>query len=152
MDDEKYFSKPLVLDETSESSNPELPAFLSRPEDAPVYHGFVLVEETKTDGWCFGAITAFEDPEGCKGGDGFVVAPDGARAGLVWEVGAQEMEEVLSPDEGRWGVYAVWFPRAVKNTADLVFNFRHVLPELKKKYEEMKSRERRKYWFVSFRD
>ena len=88
MDDEKYFSKPLLLDEQKVSSSSELPAFLSRPEGAPVYHGFVLVEETRTDGWCFGAITAFEEPEGCKAGDGFVVAPDGSRAGLVWEVGA----------------------------------------------------------------
>jgi hypothetical protein len=141
MDDEKYFSKPLILDESAESSSSELPAFLSRPEGTPVYHGFGLVEETKTDGWCFGAITAFEDPEGCEAGDAFVVAPDGARAGIVWEVGAQEMQEVLSPDQGRWGVYAVWFPRLVKTAEDLAFNFRHILPELKKKYEEIKSRE-----------
>lgn len=141
MNDEKYFSKPLILDEAAESSSTELPAFLSRPEGAPVYHGFVLVEETRTDGWCFGAITAFEDTEGCEGGDGFVVAPDGGRAGIVWAIGAQEMQEVLSPDEGRWGVYAVWFPRVVKTAEDLALNFRHVLPELKKKYEEIKSRE-----------
>ena len=141
MDDEKYFSEPLLFDEAAESANSELPAFLSRPEGTPVYHGFVLVEETRTDGWCFGAITAFVKPEGCEAGDGFVVAPDGSRAGLVWEVGAQDMQEVLSPDEERWGVYAVWFPRVVKTTEDLVFNFRHVLPGLKKKYEEIKPRE-----------
>jgi hypothetical protein len=47
----------------------------------------------------------------------------------------------VSPDEGRWGVYAVWFPRVVKIAEDLAFNFRHVLPELKRKYEEIKSRE-----------
>ena len=141
MDDEKYFSKALIFDEVAESSSPELPAFLSRPEGAPVYHGFVLVEETRTDGWCFGAITAFEEPPGCEAGDGFVVAPDGSRAGIVWEVGDQEMQEVLSPDEGRWGVYAVWFPRVVKTAEDLAFNFPHVLPELKKKYEKIKSRE-----------
>ncbi|MCA1631332.1 MAG: hypothetical protein LC785_15865 [Acidobacteria bacterium] len=49
------------------------------------------------------------------------------------------MQEVLAPDEARWGVYAVWFPRSVITVDDLVFNFRHVLPELKKKYEEVKS-------------
>jgi hypothetical protein len=49
---------------------------------------------------------------------------------------------VLPPDEGRWGVYAVWFPRVVKTVDDLVFNFRHVLPELKKKCEEVKNSER----------
>ena len=141
MDYKKYFSKPVILDKGAESSSAELPAFLSRPEGAPIYHGFVIVEETRTDGWCFGAITAFEDTEGCGAGDGFVVAPDGSRAGIVWEVGAENMQEVLLPDEGRWGVYAVWFPRVVKTAEDLAFNFRHVLPELKKKYEEIKSRE-----------
>jgi hypothetical protein len=35
-------------------------------------------------------------------------------------------------------VYAVWFPRTVRNVDDLVFNFRFVLPELKKKYETLK--------------
>jgi hypothetical protein len=142
MNDEKHPSKPLKLDEAAESASPELPAFLSRPEGAPVYHGFGLVEETRTDGWCFGAITEFEDPNGCESGDGFVVAPDGSRAGIVWEVGTQAMQEVLPPDDGRWGVYAVWFPRVVKTVDDLVFNFRHVLPELKKKYEEVKNSER----------
>ena len=137
MDDEEDTSKPLKLDVTAKSANPTLPAFLSRPEGAPVYHGFSLIEETRTDGWCFGAITEYADPDGCEGGDGFVVAPDGSRAGLVWEVGTQEMEEVLAPDEGRWGVYAVWFPRAVRTVDDLAFNFRHVLPELQKKYKEV---------------
>jgi hypothetical protein len=141
MDDEKYSSQPLRLDETAESANPDLPAFLSRPKGAPVYHGFSLVEETRTDGWCFGAITEFEDPEGCKWGDGFVVAPDGSRAGIVWEVGEQEIQVVLPLDEGRWGVYAVWFPRSVKTVDDLVFNFRHVLPELQKKYAKINDSE-----------
>ncbi|MFL6230213.1 MAG: 3-deoxy-8-phosphooctulonate synthase [Pyrinomonadaceae bacterium] len=140
MSDDKYPSKPLKLDETAESVTPDLPAFLSRPEGSPVYHGFGLIEETGTDGWCFGAITEFEDPNGCESGDSFVIAPDGSRAGIVWEVGTGEIEEVLPPDEGRWGVYAVWFPRIVKTVDDLVSNFRHVLPELQKKYEEVKAR------------
>jgi hypothetical protein len=139
MNDEQHPYKRLNLDKATESATPELPAFLSRSEGAPVYHGFGLVEETRTDGWCFGAITEFEDPNGCGGGDGFVVAPDGSRAGIVWEVGTQEIQVVLPPDDGRWGVYAVWFPRIVKTIDDLVFNFRHALPELEKKYDEVKS-------------
>ncbi len=131
-------AKSLRLDETAESANPELPGFLARPEGAPVYHGFGVVEETETDGWFFGAITEFIDPDGCESGDGFVVAPDGSRAGIVWEVGKQDMQEILPPDEGRWGVYAVWFPRKVQTIDDLVFNFRHVLPDLQRKYVEVK--------------
>lgn len=131
------------LDETAESANSELPAFLSRPEGAPVYHGFALVEETRTGDWCYGAITEFEDPNGCHSGDGFVVTPDGARAGIVWQVGEHEMEEILPPDDKRWGVYAVWFPRATRTMDDLVFNFRYVLPALKQKYEEVKIQKER---------
>ena len=54
--------------------------------------GFPLVEETRTDGWCYAAITEFNEPEchpnGCESGNGFVETPDGARIGLVWSTGA----------------------------------------------------------------
>jgi hypothetical protein len=69
-----------------------------------------MVEETRTDGWCYGAITDYEDPEGCEAGDGFVVAPDGSRAGLVWSTGDFEAREICEPDADRWGVYEIAFP------------------------------------------
>ena len=138
----EYTGWYLRLDETAESNNPELPAFLARPEETPVYHGFDLVEETRTDGWCFGAITEFEDLDGCEDGDGFVVAPDGSRAGIVWEVGDREIEEISPPEQDRWGVYAVWFPRPVRTVEDLVFGFRSVLPGLRRKYEEIRNTRR----------
>jgi hypothetical protein len=137
MNHDDYPPKRLKLDESATTSSADLPAFLSRPKDAPVYHGFNLIDETTTDGWCFGAITEFEDKEGCDWGDGFVVAPDGRRAGIVWEVGEGDIQIVARPDETRWGVYAVWFPRMVRTVDDLVFNFRQILPELKKKYEDL---------------
>ena len=139
MDQQEYPPKRLRLDETAGSSDLSQPAFLSRPEDAPVYHGFGVLDETRTDDWCFGAITEFESAEGCEWGDGFVVAPDGRRAGIVWEVGEGDLQTVLPPDKSRWGVYAVWFPRMVRTIDDLAFNFRYVLPELKKKYAEVSS-------------
>lgn len=122
-----HAGKTILQDPNAESSDPSKPAFLVRPEGAPVYYGFPLVEATRTDGWCFGAITAFEDPDGCDCGDGFVVAPDGSRAGLVWEVGEFPVREVCGPDDGRWGVYAVWFPKVVRSVEDLVECFRSVL-------------------------
>ena len=122
--------KTLRTDHQARSEDPLLPAFLARPTDAPVYHGFPLVEESRTDGWCYGAITEFEDPDGCEAGDGFVVAPDGSRAGLVWSVGTFATEALSEPDQRRWGVYAVAFPQAVRNVADLVTCFRAILPEL----------------------
>src|SRR5262249_32920537 len=111
-----------------------VPGFLARPAGAPVYHGFPLVEETRTEGWCYGAITAFDNPAGCEEGDGFVVAPDGARAGLVWSVGTFPTEVVYAPTAERWGVYSIAFPHSVRHTSDLVDCFRAVLPELKVRY------------------
>lgn len=137
MADEKYFSKPLRLDPSAESESADKPAFLTRPQEAPVYYGFPLIEGSKTHEWYYGAITEFEDPEGCEAGDGFVQAPNGERAGLVWQVGTGEVYEILPPDEERWGVYGVWFPRLVRNTDDIVFNFRFVLPELQTIYERI---------------
>src|SRR5262245_48377424 len=96
--------KRILQDSTAESADPELPAFLARPEGAPVYHGFPLIEETRTDGWVMGAISEFADPAGCEWGDAFVQAPDGSRAGLVWEVGDFELYEIVAPDSDRWGV------------------------------------------------
>ena len=102
-----------------------------------VYHGFVIVPETCTDGWCLGTITEFEDPKGCTAGDAFVIAPDGSRAGLVWEVGSEALQEILPPDAERWGVYAIWFPHAIRTVADLVAAFRAVLPQLKEKHAQV---------------
>ena len=133
----QMLSKGLLQDDQAESASKETPAFIARPEGAPAYHGFPLIEETRTDGWCFGAITDFEDPAGCEYGDGFVVAPDGSRAGIVWAIGAQDIQQILPPDIERWGVWAVWFPRAVTTVDDLAFNFRHVLAELKQKHQEI---------------
>jgi hypothetical protein len=127
---DEYRSRPLRLDETARSASVNKPAFLSPPPGAPVYHGFPLVEATLTDGWRYGAITEFEDSDGCLYGDGCVQAPDGSRAGLVWEVGEGEASEVCAPTPERWGVWAVWFPRPIRTVGDLIEAFRHVLPTL----------------------
>ena len=123
--------KPLRLDPNAQSTNPTDPPFVARPSGAPVYYGFPLIEETNTDGWVYGAITDFEGPEAHDYGDGYVQAPDGRRAGLVWEVRQGDFAEILPPDENRWGVYAVWFPKHVRSVADLTECFRSVLPQLK---------------------
>jgi hypothetical protein len=130
-------SKPLKLDDTSASASPELPAFLARPEGAPVYHGFPIVPETMTDGWCLGAISEYADQAGCNFGDAFVVAPDNSRAGLVWDVGVGEPVEIDPPSQTRWGVYQIWFPRPIRTTDDLVACFRVVLPQLQRIYERI---------------
>ena len=129
----------LKLDDAAASASPDLPAFLAKPEGAPVYHGFPLIRETITDGWYLGAITEYEDPEGCDSGDAYVVAPDGSRAGLVWDVGGGKIDEICPPDESRWGVYQIWFKRPVRTTDDLVAAFRTVLPELERIYHRIQN-------------
>lgn len=96
------------------------------------------------DGWYYGAITEFVDPEnypdGCDSGDGFVQAPDGSRAGLVWWTdGPEEIVEIVPPEGDRWGVWEVRFTRPVKSLDDLIANFRDVLPLLQAKDREIKS-------------
>ena len=123
----------ILIDPKAESADPNQPAFVARPAGAPVYHGFPVIPETSTDGWVYGAITDFI---GEDAGDGYVVAPDGSHAGLIWEVGSGTFGEVLPPDEKRWGVYAVWFPHPMNGVEDLIKNFRAVLPQLKAKHDE----------------
>ena len=129
----------ITFDPGAPSASPDKPAFLARPAGSPVYHGFVIIPETSTDGWCLGTITEFENPQGCTAGDAFVIAPDGSRAGLVWEVGSDSLQEISPPEEGRWGVYAVWFPHPTRTVEDLVSAFRAVLPQLKERYAQIRA-------------
>jgi hypothetical protein len=129
--------RKMLVDPHAKSADPKLPAFLAIPAGALAYHGFPSVPETATDGWTFGAITEFVDPNGCDAGDGFVIAPDGSRAGIVWGVGTGSTEEIMPPEPGRWGVYAVWFPSPITSVDDLVAAFHGVLPELKAIYSRV---------------
>jgi hypothetical protein len=139
VNEEEPKSKDLILDSIAASGSANEPAFLSKPTGAPVYHGFPLIPDTSVDGWCYGAITEFADASGCTEEDGFVQAPDGSRAGLVWEVGVGEMHEICAPDSERRGVYGVWFPRSVHNVSDLRDCFVHVLPALRAKHAVLKT-------------
>lgn len=135
---ERRKSRPLRLDDTAETADPGLPAFLARPACAPVYHGLPVVPESETDGWYYGAISDFECDEPQDEGDGYVVAPDGSRAGIAWATDTPEFYEISPPDDSRWGVYGVCFPRPVASVEDLVYNFRAVLPKLKEQYESVR--------------
>jgi hypothetical protein len=132
---ERMKGHPLRLDPDAKSGDPRHPAFAARPPGAPVYHGFPIVEESETDGWRFGAITDYECQEPQTEGDGFVVAPDGSRAGIAWATDTPDFYEILPPSRERWGVYGVRFPRPVSCLEDLVANFRSVLPMLQEKYK-----------------
>ncbi len=100
------------------------------------YDGFPLVEETRTDGWCFGAITEFNEPEchpsGCESGDGYVQAPDGLRLRLFWSTGTFPAKWSRALSDHSPGFYEVAFPKPVRNLHDLVECFRSVVPQLQK--------------------
>jgi hypothetical protein len=124
---------PLRLDPEAESADPTLPAFLARPEGTPVYHGFPVLEASRTDDdWCFGTISDPDCPEGRDWGDAFVVAPDNSRAGIIWEVGATGVEVSIPPKDNRWGVYKLGFADRVHDEQELVQQLRKWLPELRR--------------------
>lgn len=116
-------------------------AFLSPPDGAIIYYGFPLIQETEKDGYIYGAITDFLEPDtadGCTFGDGFIQAPDGTRAGLIWEIAEQPYVAVnIPPEEDRWGVYNIGFNRSISSIEDLVENFHTILPLLKEIKEQL---------------
>ena len=126
--------KPVRLDASALSASPDLPAFLSAPGGAPVYHGFPIVEETRIDGWVFATISDYVDINGCDWGDAFVIAPDGTRAGIVWQVDDFEPQVVCPPEKSRWGVYAFAYPTPIRTTADFVKMCHSFLPELRRRH------------------
>jgi hypothetical protein len=130
--------KPLAIDRNATSASPTEPVFVARPNGAPVYHGFVVLDDVSVEGFTFGAITDFEAAP-CDTGDAFVIAPDGSRAGLVWEVSAKKyLEEVLPFEQDRWGVWAVSFPYPMNSRANARKNLVAVLPDLKARWEDWK--------------
>jgi hypothetical protein len=132
--------RPLAIDATARSASPTEPAFIARPEGAPVYHGFVVLDDVTVDGFTLGKITDFE-AEPCDEGDAFVIAPDGGRAGLVWEVYDPPYFQEVSPIEtSRWGVWGVGFRLPMDSRENARRNLESILPELRLRWAEWKSR------------
>ena len=124
------------MDPEAKSMDPELPPFLAAPPHAPVYHGFPLLPQSRLDDFVFGLITEVQGDPPASWGDAFVVAPNGSRAGIVWQSGTGEAHEICSPSAGRWGVYGFYFKRPIRCDADLVAELHAVLPEIKAFYAE----------------
>jgi hypothetical protein len=105
-----------------------------------VYYGFVVLDDVAVDGFTLGMITDFE-AEPCDEGDAFVIAPDGGRAGLVWEVcDPSYFREVMPIEAGRWGVWGVGFRLPMNSRENARRNLESILPELKLRWAEWKSR------------
>ncbi len=130
-------ARPLATDPDAESAEPGLPAFVARPAGAPVYHGFPVLD-VEVDGFRLGMITDFL-AQPTDAGDAFVVAPDGSRAGLVWETGADPyLREVLPPDERRWGVWAVGQPLPMTTLDEAREYLAAIVPSLRRRWTEWK--------------
>jgi hypothetical protein len=112
--------------------------FLDYSSDFPVYHGFSLLEGLEVEGFMLGKIGDFA---GVTHGEAFVIAPDGSRAGILWEISTQSYFENVFPIEfNRWGVWAVSFPHLMKSSEDARRNFAAIVPVLKVKWEEWRSK------------
>ncbi|HSW97300.1 MAG TPA: hypothetical protein VLF89_05735 [Candidatus Saccharimonadales bacterium] len=139
----KYIHKGLLQDLNAPKTKQGIPFFI-RDKNEKAYAGFPLIHETETNGFIYGAISnflEFDTDKGCQYGDGFIEAPDGTRAGLVWGVSGNTNVQLMSgADEKRWGIYAIDFPKQMKTIEDLVYNFREVLPYLIEEYNKSKNK------------
>jgi hypothetical protein len=79
-----WHGRPLAVDPGAQSASPTEPAFVARLVGASVYHGFVVLDDVTSEGFTLGKVTDFE-AEPCDEGDAFLIAPDGSRAGIVWD-------------------------------------------------------------------
>jgi hypothetical protein len=130
--------RPLAIDATARSASLTEPAFIARPEGAPVYYGFVVLDDVTVDGFTLGKITDWE-AEPCEAGDAFVIAPDGGRAGLVWEFcDPSYFREIMPIEAGRWGVWGVGFHLPMNSRENARKNLDSILPELKLRWAEWK--------------
>jgi hypothetical protein len=127
--------RPLALDPGADSASGDLPAFLARPEDAPVYHGFPILD-VEVEGFRLGMITDFLAAPDVEG-DAFVVAPDGSRAGLVWTAEAEEyyFGEILGFTHDRWGVWGVEQTLPMRDLAEAREYLAAIVPELQTRWE-----------------
>jgi hypothetical protein len=131
--------RPLAVDANAKRDISGQPAFLARPEGAPVYHGFIILDDVVVDGFTLGTITDFE-AQPCNEGDAFVIAPDGSRAGLVWEFCDNPYFQVVLPAEAqRWGVWGVGFVIPMTSRRNARANLAAILPDLKARWTRWKS-------------
>jgi hypothetical protein len=136
----KLKGRPIAADPNAPSTEPGVPAFIAKLQGAPVYFGFAVLEDVVVEGFTLGEIADFE-AEPTDYGDSFVIAPDGSRCGLVWEVtDSSYFQQVISPEMGRWGVWGVSFPFPMDSRTNARRNLESILPKLKKEWMAWRER------------
>jgi tetratricopeptide (TPR) repeat protein len=123
--------RPPAVDMSAESATPDMPSFAAPPAGAKPYHGFPLLDNVTASGFRLGMITNFlAFPE--THGDAYVIAPDGSRAGLVWEESDRTYFEQAGPiSEDRWGVWAAGFVYPMRSKEDARKNLETIVPGLR---------------------
>lgn len=124
-------TRPPAIDMTAESATRDMPSFAAPPIGAEPYHGFPLLDNVAASGFRLGMITNFlAFPE--TRGDAYVIAPDGSRAGLVWEESERTYFEQAGPiSEERWGVWAAGFIYPMRTREDARRNLETIVPGLR---------------------
>lgn len=109
--------------------------------DEALYDTSKLIVASEAEGWMLGYIgMPWSGPWPKHSGDLFVVDPSGGQAGIAWEVSGTDIQTILGPSPGRWGVYQVRFPILVMSEQDLTRNFHTVLPLLKQQRAALDAR------------
>jgi hypothetical protein len=115
------------------------PAFPQK--DKPVYHGFWVERDFDFDGFQLGLITEPEFLNGEEYGDGFLIAPDNSRCGLIYEVGPVAFYQIsgnLKPN--RWGVWNVTVTNTMTTEEGKRKNLAELVGMLKREWESWKDR------------
>ncbi len=130
----------LMIDLRAETADPERPAFMAPPPQAPPFHGFRVLDDVSVDGFTWGGITDFERDPGRESGDAFIVAPDGSRAGLEWRLDVEVwLLEMAPPNDQRWGVYLAGITHPMVDRASALQNLSDLLPYLRDAWESWSS-------------
>ncbi len=109
---------------------------MAPPGGARPYHGFKVLNDVTYQGFTLGAITDFQKRPGLTVGDGFVVAPDGSRAGIEWRIANESyLLEMAPPTSNRWGVWMAGFVHPMVDKDSARRNLIEIEPLLRQKWE-----------------
>lgn len=96
-----------------------------------------MLEGVEAEGFRLGTISALGPADF---GDAFIIAPDGSRAGLVWELGdSEDVHEAYPPSAGRWGVWNVELPHRMTSSAAAQRNLEAIVPRLRDRWSQWRS-------------
>lgn len=132
----------LAIDHEAASMDPGKPAFMAPPPGSAPYHGFTVLNNVEVDGFRWGAITALSG-DSLASLDGFIVAPDGSRAGAEWRRSSEPYVLMLAdPTPERWGVWRIGFQDDIVDDESAGEALRAVVADLRKRWEVWRESQR----------